>query len=291
VRVVLDGANHGQFNTVWGRKDLFEPLMRVFNLEQLLPARDQQQIAKVYVSAFLEATLHGESGYRPLFRDPRRGEAWLPETIYLSQYQDASTQLVSTYEEDIDLATTTLPGGSLTGDNLAVWREQSARAKWGDLGDQAVYLGWTASALAEPASYGIWLPDRGLTLSQESVMVFSLADADENPTQDVKGNETGIPRPLIDLTLEVKDRAGAVARLPLSHFSYLQPQLEGTLGKAAFMSPFPPSEAVFQHFEYPLAAFVTANPAFEPASLVQVRLVFDRSEWGGVLLDDLGFRD
>jgi hypothetical protein len=68
-------ANHGQFNTRWGRKDLFEPVMRVFNLEQLLPAQQQQQIAKVYVSAFLEATLHGETGYRPLFRDPRRGEA------------------------------------------------------------------------------------------------------------------------------------------------------------------------------------------------------------------------
>jgi hypothetical protein len=57
------------------------------------------------------------------------------------------------------------------------------------------------------------------------------------------------------------------------------------------MSPFPPSEAVFQHFEYPLVDFAAANPAFEPASLVQVRLIFDRSESGVVLLDDLGFRD
>jgi hypothetical protein len=279
------GANHGQFNTRWGRKDLFEPVMRVFNLEQLLLAQEQQQIAKVYVSSFLEATLHGEIGYRPLFRDPRRGDAWLPDTIYLSQYQDSTTQLVSTYEEDIDLTTTTLAGGSLVGDNLISWREQPAKTKWGNLGDHAVYLGWATSASAEPASYAIRLPDRGLTLTQESVLVFSLADA------DLKGDETRVSRLPIDLTLEVEDREGAVARLPLSHFSFLQPQLEGQLGKAAFMSRFPRSEAVFQHFEFPLVSFVAANPAFEPANLLQIRLVFDRSETGVVLLDDVGFRD
>jgi hypothetical protein len=285
------GANHGQFNTVWGRKDLFEPVMRVFNLEQLLPARDQQQIAQVYVSAFLEATLHGKTGYRSLFRDPRRGAAWLPDTIYLNQYQDSNTHLVSTYEEDIDLATTTLPGGSLRGDNLAVWREQPAEAKWGDLGDQVVYLGLTARSSPELPIYSVRLPERRLILTQESVLVFSLADAGEDPSPDVKGDETETSRPPIDLTLEVEDRAGAMARLPLSHFSSLRPQLRGLLGKAAFMSPFPRSEAVFQHFEYPLADFVAANPAFEPASLVSVRLIFDRSESDVVLLDDLGFRD
>nr|NIV30755.1 MFS transporter [Anaerolineae bacterium] len=62
------GANHGQFNTRWGREDLFEPMMRVFNLEQLITGEQQRQIAKVYVSAFLEATLGGENGYRELFR-------------------------------------------------------------------------------------------------------------------------------------------------------------------------------------------------------------------------------
>lgn len=122
-------------------------------------------------------------------------------------------------------------------------------------------------------------------------MVFSLAGAGENLTPDVKGAEPGVRRLPIDLTLEIEDRAGAVARLPLSHFLFLQPQLEGQLGKAAFMSPFPRSEAVFQHFEYPLTAFAAANPGFEPANLVATRLIFDRSESGVVLLDDVGFRD
>ncbi len=282
------GANHGQFNTAWGRKDLFEPLMRVYNLEQLLPAEQQEQIARVAISAFLEATLRGESGYRPLFQDHRRAQAWLPDTRYISQYEDATTRLVSTYEEDIDLATTTLPGGAQAGENLAVWREQLVAAKWGDMGNHAVTLGWDAESAT--ARYTIRLPERGLSLSRKSVLVFALADANEDPTPETKDVQNRGPRDPIDLTVEVVDSAGEMARLPLSHIASLQPQFEGRIAKAGFMSPLPASEMVFQHFEFPLADFAAANPAFDPADLAEVRFVFDRTSAGVIALDDVGFR-
>ena len=148
-----------------------------------------------------------------------------------------------------------------------------------------------AGVAAGTARYTIRLPERGLTLTQNSVLVFALADANEDPTPETKDAGQQGPREPIDLTLEVVDGAGEVARLPLSHFSCLQPQLEGRIGKAAFMSPLPESEVVFQHFEFPLAAFVAANPAFDPTGLAQVRLVFDRTRVGVVVLDDVGFRD
>jgi len=285
------GANHGQFNTSWGRKDLFEPLMRVFNLQQLMPAEQQEQIAEVYISAFLEATLRGESGYQPLFRDHRRAREWLPNTIYISQYEDAITQMVSTYQEDINVATTTLPGGVQESENLTVWREQLVEAKWGDMDNHAVYLGWDVDTSAASASYAIQLPERELRLNQNSVLVFALADANEDPTPETEDDREQSPRELIDLTVKVVDAEGEIARLPLSSFSFLQPQLEGQIGKAAFMSPLPKSEVVFQHFEFPLAAFVAANPAFDPTSLEQVCFVFDRTRVGVVVLDDIGFRD
>ncbi len=71
----------------------------------------------------------------------------------------------------------------------------------------------------------------------------------------------------------------------------MQPQLEERIGKAAFMSPLPVSEVVFQHFEFSLAPFAAANPAFDPTGLTQVRFVFDRTRVGAVALDDVGFRD
>jgi hypothetical protein len=257
------GANHGQFNTSWGRKDLFEPLMRVFNLRQLMPAEQQEQIAKVYISAFLEATLRGESGYLPLFRDHHIAREWLPDTIYLSQYDDATTRPVSTYQEDINVATTTLPGGAQLGVNLAVWRERLVKAKWGDMDNHAVYLGWDTDALPATACYAIQLPYRALTLTHNSILVFALADANEDPTPETKDERGKGPREPIDLTVEVVDGAGEVARLPLSHFSFLQPQLAGRIGKAAFMSPLPVSEVVFQHFEFPmtLVSVIESNGA------------------------------
>jgi len=278
----IHGANHGQFNTRWGRKDLFEPIMRVFNLEQLMPGEQQRQIAQVAIGAFLEATLRGQAGYRAFFQDLRRGQAWLPDTVYLHQYQDSATQMVSTYEEDLDLTSATLPGASLSGENLTVWREQPAQAKWGSLGDQTVYLGWDVEATEATASYQIRIPEQALALTEKSVLVFAMADANEG----VKD-----PRQPIDLTVEVVDGAGEVARLPLSHFSPLQPPLEGQLGKAGFMSPLPLSEAVQQHFEFPLADFVAANAAFDPSGLAQVCFRFDRTESGVVVLDNVGFRD
>jgi hypothetical protein len=57
------------------------------------------------------------------------------------------------------------------------------------------------------------------------------------------------------------------------------------------MSPFPPSETVLQHFEFPLEDFVAANAAFDPARLAEVRLLFDRTGAGVVALDNLGFRN
>jgi hypothetical protein len=102
----------------------------------------------VYISAFLEATLRDKSGYIPLFRDYRVAPTWLPETIYLNQFQDSSYQLVSTYEEDMNAATTTMPGGVQTGENLTVWREQAVELGfaciWADR-YSAMYLGWNLS--------------------------------------------------------------------------------------------------------------------------------------------------
>lgn len=292
------GANHGQFNTVWVT-DQMRPLTWLYNQQAVMPFEDQKQIAEVYITAFLEATLRGQTGYIPLFRDYRAAPGWLPETIYLSQFQDSRYQLVSTFEEDMNTETTTMLGGRQSGQNLTVWREQAvellASIVYGPIDTSAVYLGWNARAAESTATYTIQLPDEGLALDANSTLVFSLADANEDPTPDSYGAESkdGVgSREPIDLTIEVMDRSGRAAQLPLSRFSYLQPQIVMPIMKAPIMNVAgpSPSEPVFQSFEFPLAAFVEANPAFDPANLAAVRFIFDRAPAGVVVLDDLGFR-
>ena len=202
----------------------------------------------------------------------------------------------------MNAATTTIPGGVQSGENLTVWREQAveliASIVYGPIDNSAVYLGWNARA-SENATYTIRLPDESLTLDANSTLVLSLADANEDPTpgtdpaDDAASQGESGPREPIDLTIEVVDDSGHAAPLPLSRFSYLQPQIVQTIMKAPFMNiaGSSPSDPVFQSFEFPLAAFVEANPEFDPASLTIVRFIFDRTPAGVVVLDDLGFRN
>jgi dienelactone hydrolase len=303
------GANHGQFNTSWGRSDAGVDLWaRFLNLRQIMPAEDQRRIAKVFISAFLEATLRGERRFVPLFRDYRSGRGWLPEAVYLQRYQDSTERRVCTHEEDLDLTTTTLAGGSARGEHLSDWKEKLVPIKWGEMETQAVYLGWRTKDAPAVPSYTITLPEAGLDLGPGSVLVFSLADGKDEPSaygeedekdgegQGQKTDDAGRegnddePRPPIDLTVELTDAAGVAARLPLSHVASLQPQIEVEVMKADLLNDEPASEPVFQSFDLPLAAFRDANGGFDPARLRTIRFLFDRTRVGLILLDDLGFR-
>ncbi len=303
----IQGANHGQFNTVWGRYDAGIQYSRFLNLKSIMPPQDQQRIAKVFMSAFLDATLLGRREYIPVFRDYRAGRAWLPQCIYLQEFEDSTCQFVSTYEEDIDLTTTTLPGGKLSGVNLSDWKEKEIGIKWGTLDTRAVYLGWNPAEFPGEASYTVTLPETGLTTDSESVLVFALADAKDKPGKrdQVEGSpdkekadkdskkeeeESKEPRQPVDLTLEVTDRAGAGAQLPLSRCAFLQPQIEAQVAKAEFMGDSRTSEVVFRSFEFPLAWFVDVNRSLDPERLKTIRFIFNKTKKGVVILDDLGFR-
>jgi len=298
----IDGANHGQFNTVW-RTDEMTPVTWLYSQQAVMPFEEQKHIAEVYITAFLEATLRGHSGYIPLFRDYRVAPGWLPQTIYLNEFQDSTYELVSTYEEDMNAATTTMPGGLQSGQHLTIWREQAveliASIVAGPIDTSAVYLGWNADTSDRIASYAIRLPDEGLVLNADSTLVFLLADANQSPTpamdaaSPAASQGASASRRPIDLTIEVMDRSGRAVRLPLSSFSYLQPQIVQAIMKAPFMNVAgaSPSEPIFQSFEFPLVDFVEADPAFDPASLTTVRFIFDRTPQGVVVLDDVGFRN
>jgi uncharacterized membrane protein len=313
------GANHGQFNTRWGRRDASSPRIHFFNTGQLMEEPDQLQIARVYISAFLDATLKGASGYLPLFMDARTGRDWLPETIYISQFGHSTSQLVCRFGEDLDLSTTTMPGGFIQGQGLAVWREQVVDLAWGTQDTRAVFLGWHRTERDSLApSWSVSFIPGSLDLHQGSSLIFSLADAGEKAPppdsegeeetddstdmavkadggklsagQDTGDGETGDPAP-IDFTVELTDAAGHMVRFQISRFSPLQPRLSRQLTKLAFMQNVAESETISQFYHFPLWQLVTENPEFDPEQLARIRLVFDISNEGVVVLNNLGFMD
>lgn len=298
--VYVYGANHGQFNTTWGAHDFGVGLPRkVLNTRALLPPDRQRRVLEVYASAFLEATLRDACEYRRLFQDWRAGAAWLPETIYLGQFADSSQTTLAEFDEDLNLDTVGLAGGAVEAAHLAVWREAvwPRRRDRGD--DRCVVLGWDRQRTPEPASYELRWPVGTVTPGADDVLSFSLADANEElPDDDAAAGQDlaeaprdaaektdDEPRLPLNLSLEVRDEAGQVARLPLAHCALLQPQLETRYLKAAFLHQDALSEAVPQTFRLRLADFQQANPRFDPRSMVAVRFVFDQTEQGVVLLD------
>ncbi|MGH9390869.1 MAG: hypothetical protein ACRD1Z_14730, partial [Vicinamibacteria bacterium] len=140
----LHRGNHGQFNTVWGRRDAGPPYSWLLNLAPIVDGEVQRQVARVFISAFLEATLHERLGYLPLFRDPRVGRAWLPEVALVAQFSDSRSAPLATFEEDLDVLTATFPGARIETSGLALWREEELLFRDDQKqGTSAVVLGWT----------------------------------------------------------------------------------------------------------------------------------------------------
>ncbi|MEX2608476.1 MAG: MFS transporter [Gemmatimonadota bacterium] len=253
-------ANHGQWNTVWGSHDRGPRSGRSLDLDALMPAEEQRQFARVYITAFLEATLKGKRDYLPLFRDHRVAGDWLPPTMYVTRVRDHTFRPLATFEEDVDLTGSEVAGLRLQGDSLSTWREGRLQLRTANSPTEgssqynhAVWLGWNNRIAGEdttdtgpPASYTLTLPD-GLAadwrLDDASVLQFELmptgtvprpraapkTDADSTaadepaaaPPARAERNEEA-DKPPVDLSIEVEDARGVRASVPLSRYGPLR---------------------------------------------------------------------
>ncbi|HVX41491.1 MAG TPA: hypothetical protein VHB25_18135 [Gemmatimonadaceae bacterium] len=316
-------ANHGQWNTVWGNKDDGPRSGRYLDLRGLLSPEQQRQFSKVMIGAFLEATLHGKSEYLPLFRDHRVAGAWLPKTMYITRFQESGFKPLATYDEDVDVTTGTVPGVTIRAESLATWKENPLDLRDGQndpINTNAATLGWNnhlrgdTAKLGTPASYTIAVTDsltEALHVGSETALYLSLAPTKAVPgpraphdttkqgaesgkkaaSKKKKNTKTPNDTTPVDLTVEVTDAAGHVARLPLSRFGVPRRPLEIHVLRRADEEKrrFPTQyELVLQTYVMPLAEFARQSPAFDPSRLRSVRLVFDRLQAGTVVVDDIG---
>ena len=299
-------ANHGQFNTVWGRTDTGAPGNWLLNLRPLLPAAEQRRIAQIYIAAFLEATLKNRRAYVPLFQDYRRIRDWLPRTLYVNRYLDSSYAVVSNFSEDSDLTTTTMAGGHLEAQGLSVWREGRIPLRSGDRDYNGVFLGWNregkqSQRSSAVPSYSIELPPGTAgQLNSPSSLVLSIAVSDEEAPlpddashEDTDGPKKSKGKPeLTDFTLELATEEGVNVRLPLSRFAALLPPIKVRFTKLSLLDSMnykKASEPIFQTIELPLATFGQQNDRFRADHLRSIRLLFDRTPARVIILSEIAF--
>lgn len=280
--IYIYGANHGQFNTVWGDKDLGYPLIWLFDRSELIPSEDQMQVARVAVSAFMEVTLNGNAAYLPFFQNVQVGMEWLPENRYLNAYADSEMVYFATYEEDLDVTTGTGEGIRILTRNLTTWKEDHLTTKEGEMDNNGVVmLGWDRAS--EGMSYALIFPNAGFDASDADQLVFSAAQAEASGDAENQAE-------LLDFSIELVDMTGEKAALPLSSVSPLQSQWHAKIHRLTLFLDESTSEPFMQTYLFALDDFLKVNPGLDLESLAQVRLVFNLSEAGKIWLDNIGFR-
>ncbi len=310
-------ANHGQFNTVWGRDDAGKPFGWLLNLKPLMPAEEQRRISKTYISAFLEATLKDHREYLPIFEDWRVARAWLPDTLYMNRYQDTSYVPLVSFNEDADLTTTTAPGGRIEGEHFTIWNEGRIPWRSGDRGYNGVFLGWNRPKEVPPAIYTLALPSGAAAnwhLDNSSTIELSVAPMDEDVDEPGKKKDDDKDkkkekekdkdkekdkkkdRESLDFTIELVTSDGVMVSAPASRFVSIPPPFKEKFTKLEKLDDVAYDqdwEVVFQSVRAPFSGFEQICkdkcPAFDPAKLTTVRLRFDRVPMYKICISAIGF--
>ncbi|WP_020529474.1 alpha/beta hydrolase [Flexithrix dorotheae] len=299
--IQIHGANGDQFNKNWDYATSLPPEKWILNKNGLLSSDEQLRVSELFVTTFLGATLLKDGKYLPYFYDQKVGLKWLPETAYFKKFIKSDFFKLIDFEEDQDLTSTTIPDGKIIAENIKLWKETKVHvSKHKKVDNHVVYLGWNNSSwlhlgksVVEDslAYYQIEVPKNILAnahLNGNSAISMSLAQL--KPTALRAGKESQDNSPL-NFTIELEDSIGIKTRFTLRQLGYLYPsfivpklKIESLLGINLKEREIP----VLQTFHLPINRIRRLNPEFDIRILKKIRLVFDKSEIGLIVLDDLG---
>lgn len=288
----ISNANHSQFNSGWGDRDIAYPLGILLSKKDMLSAPEQRSISKVYISAFLEATLHGEQQYIPLFRDYRNGLKWLPETSYYNRFESGEFTSWASFDEDTNRVS--LPGaGKATGTDL-IWLEEEYKNRHNsNKGTRGIVLSWESKESTDPSYSLSWEQGAKAPRSGEaSILAFSLSNRSFELTEEKTAEESLIGP--FEIEVEIQDTSGVSVRLPLSSFMAvpslpetnftLHPWLDQRLSDGKYKHP---TETVFQTFQLPLSEYTSVNPKLDLTSIQKLTFYMGDGR-GKIMLDDIG---
>ncbi|WP_409250933.1 chlorophyllase/cutinase-like alpha/beta fold protein [Bacillus sp. SCS-153A] len=275
----IHGANHGQFNTVWGDNDTTLPMNLFINKKPLLEGTEQRQIAKTYISAFLDTTLKGKTEYRPMFMDYTYALQWLPDTTYVNRYSDNSYYVINDYENDYDLSSGNDSDITFKASRLKFWHEGELETRDDDeRKNHGVYLKWDGS-YSNPGFYEMTLPEgyfQEAGIREKDLLTFSAASMEEMKEE-------------VDFTIRLQMTDGQQAEVALSEILPLAPALHIQHTKTWFYqkSRYGNShEPVLQIFHIPFEKFTSQGIKLDQVK--KIEFIFDKTAQGHIFLDEIG---
>ncbi|GAA0136774.1 hypothetical protein YSY43_36150 [Paenibacillus sp. YSY-4.3] len=290
--IYIGDANHSQFNTEWGFRDISYPKGIFLNQQAIIGPKEQRDIARIYISAFLESALHGDESYLPLFRDYRTGLHWLPaDTGYFNRFESANFNKIAWYDEDLNRVT--LPSGGSAQGNHLTWVEEEAKNRKGvNKGTRSITLEWGAKKSdGGSASYSLaWnssFQPRKMTKPPE-ILSFSISNRSFELTEP-PASSAGL-----QAEVELHSTNGESARISLADYIEIAsapevaftilPWVEKRLSDGKYKYP---QEAVFQTVMLNLSEFAKVNPRLDLSALKGITFYFPQGP-GKIMLDDIG---
>ncbi len=296
--VYIHRANHGQFNTAWGRYDSGPPFSWLLNVKSIITGEEQRTIAKTYIAAFTDLVFEENTRYFPLFRSAYYAQDWLPETIYMNNISRSGDLILADFEEDIDLTTGTSRIHHIQAKNLRLWREDKITYRDSNFqGNNAVVLGWDRSIdTLGIGSYSIVLDSLGFS-ADSSMLIFNIGRGDlkqlKKPENDNQSDKMMLKSESedtvsVNFSIEIIDNYGDNHVMELHDLKELSPRLKIQYSKLKGVNKSwgDEWEPAMETYSLPLNFF----PGMEPyCRITEIRFIFDKSEKGVIYLDDIGF--
>ena len=268
----IAGANHGQFNSLWGEYDCTGMETPLLNTESLLTEEEQQTIACLFVKVFLDVTLRGDESCRTLLTDWEDYAAQLPETVYVQCHEESGFVTIADFEEDSEIATATMEGAKIYVKGVNWWTEElmdfAGRSAYDT---HALRLRWK-----EIAELTLHIPVVDMT---DMALTFDICDMDVGAVEDGKYD-------LLDATITLIDAGGNIATAKLSDHALIYPVLLVKTDKLDFLFDTPTAKEAFATVSIPVDEFTAEDDQIDMSRIRQIKLTFDGG--GQVALDNIG---
>jgi dienelactone hydrolase len=220
------GANHGQFNSSWGRNDqeFFSPYVARWNLAEMMPSELQQSILKHTIADFLALSIKQDKTKLAELTHPKHSEPHYPTR---PQFSVANYMPIETFEaKDINIIS---KGLNHTKNRRIAKGSFAQQVKWQDCKEQAPCL--LTLPLSTPTKFSSIQFDLANNLNKEAEFAFAIEFNDDTKTS-----------------------------LSQPHNIKLPPRLDRVLRKSLLLTPRPKHETVFSSYNSNIPAAKLGEP-------------------------------
>ncbi len=275
----IANANHGQFNSKWGRYDLMYPNSKWINVKNLMDEKQQQQIAKIMIKTFLDVTLLEKDKHKELLYNYRKYTEILPDTVYIQQYEDSSETIFCDFEEDVILETGTLPDVFIHAYQVGIWTE--ALETYSNVGmkkareNHVLRLKWTNRT---NPYIQVQIPESDL---KNQILTFSICDADERRVEENIYE-------LLECEIVIRDSKNHSATINTKDYAILYPPIPTRLGKMQYLTGDEEYKKTMQTIRIPFSDFVSTLGNLDLQTITTIEIHILNKESGEVFLDKIG---